>query len=190
LCALTTIITVAKPRMRRNPATNIIRYVLLIAVLGLLGSGCAATSTAVLDESIVTNKKPMSTYTALQLRDFELKRELYSDLPAEHLGERERRYAKIPEQLTEQVQRYVKARRIYNSVSREEKLTAQTLILHGRFTRMGRFRISIEAALLDGETKQEVAYFRHTLWDVLDTTEAVGLLGKEIANFIDRIQYK
>jgi hypothetical protein len=178
-----TIITAAKTRMRLNFITNVIRYVLLSVVLGLLVSGCAATSTAVLDESIVTNKKPMSTYTALQLRDFELKRELYSDVPAERMGERERRYALIPGQLTEQVQRYVKARRIYDAVSREEKLSAATLILHGRFTRMGRFRISIEAALLDGETMQEVAYFRHTLWDVLDTTEAVGLLGKEIANY-------
>jgi hypothetical protein len=144
----------------------------------------------VLDEEIVTNHKPMSTYRELLLRDFELKKELYSDAPASRMGERERRYAQIPAQLTDQVVRYVKARRIYDSVSRDEELSETTLVLQGKFTRMGRFRISIEAVLLDGETGKEVAYFRQTLWDVLDTTEAVGLLGREIANFIDRIQYK
>jgi len=163
-------------------------YILLLLAL-LLVTGCATTSNAVTEEEIVTNQKPMSTYTSLLVRDFELKKELYSD-GDDRMGERERRYARIPGQLTEQILRYVRSRRIYQSVSRDEKLSAGTLILQGRFVRMGRFRISIEAVLLDGGTKQEVAYFRQTLWDVLDTTEAVGSLAHEVADFIDRIQYK
>lgn len=176
--------------MRCNSVLKYVSCVLLCLVYGMLQSGCAATSTTVLDEEIVTNQKPMSTYTVLLLRDFELKRELYTDVPVARMGEREQRYALIPGQLTEQVQRYVKSRRIYSSVSQDEKLSAATLVLQGKFTRMGRFRISIEAVLLDGESGHEVAFFRQTLWDVLDSTEAVGLLGREIANFIDRIQYK
>lgn len=161
---------------------------LLLAALFMLG-GCAATSNAVTDEEIVTNQKPMSTYTTLLLRDFELKQELYSD-GDNRPGEREQRYARIPEQLSEQILRYLKSRHIFRSVSRTEKVTATTLILQGKFTRMGRFRISIEAVLLDGGTGQEVAYFRQTLWDVLDTTEAIGHLGREVSDFVDRIQYK
>lgn len=165
-----------------------------IVLLWLLGSmillaSCAATSNAVTDEEIVTNQKPMSTYTSLLVRDFELKREMFND-GDDRMGEREKRYSQIPGQLTEQVVRYVKARRIYQNVSRNEKQSATTLILQGRFVRMGRFRISIEAVLVDGGTGQEVAYCRQTLWDVLDTTEAVGRLGREVADFIDRIQYK
>lgn len=160
---------------------------LLFALVAM--AGCAATSNAVTDEEIVTNKKPMSTYTSLLLRDFELKRELYSDSEG-YMGEREQRYSRIPEQLTEQILRYIKSRRIYQNVSRNEKLSPATLILQGKFVRMGRFRISIEAVLLDGGTGQEVAYVRQTLWDVLDTTEAVGRLAHELADFIDRIQYK
>lgn len=156
----------------------------------LLMVGCAATSTTVMDEEIVTNQKPMQTYKSLLLRDFELKNEIFSDVPESRMGERERRYARIPAQLTDQIQRYLMARRIYQSVSRDEMLGETTLILKGKFTRMGRFRISIEAMLLDGATNQEVAYFRQTLWDVFDTTEAVGRLAHEVSDFIDRIQYK
>jgi hypothetical protein len=160
---------------------------LLLALLMM--AGCAATSNAVTDEEIVTNQKPMSTYTSLLLRDFELKPELYSNADG-RMGEREQRYARIPEQLTEQIIRYIKSRRIYRNVSRNEKLSATTLILQGKFVRMGRFRISLEAVLLDGGTGKEVAYVRQTLWDVMDTTEAVGHLGRELGDFIDRIQYK
>lgn len=174
----------------RFPA-GIVRWggMLCLLLALLMMAGCAATSNAVTDEEIVTNQKPMSTYTSLLLRDFELKPELYSD-GDDRMGEREQRYALIPGQLTEQILRYVKARRIYRNVSRNEKLSATTLILQGRFVRMGRFRISLEAVLLDGGTGKEVAYVRQTLWDVLDTTEAVGRLGRELADFIDRIQYK
>jgi hypothetical protein len=162
-------------------------FALLIFLL--LIAGCAATSNVVIDEEIVTNQKPMATYTSLLVRDFELKRELYDD-GDERIGEREQRYERIPVQLTEQIQRYVKARRVFETVSRSTKPTATTLILQGKFTRMGRFRITIEAVLLDGASGQEVAYFQQTLWDVLDTGEAVGRLGREVADFLDRIQYK
>lgn len=167
------------------------RFVLLLPGLLLMAAlaGCTATSNAVTDEEIVTNQKPMSSYTQLVVRDLELKPELYSD-EGDHLGEREQRYAQIPRQLTEQVVRYVRARRLYRNVSPQGKPTADSLVLQGRFLRVGRFRISIEAQLLDGGTGQEVAYCRQTLWDVLDTTEAVGRLAREMADFIDRIQYK
>lgn len=164
------------------------RFFALCAVV-LLMTACAATSNVVTDEEIVTNQKPMATYTSLLLRDFELKRELYDD-GDERMGEREQRYERIPAQLTEQIQRYVKARRVYESVSRTTEISSKTLILQGKFIRMGRFRITIEALLLDGASGQEVAYFRQTLWDVLDTSEAVGRLGREVADFLDRIQYK
>jgi hypothetical protein len=45
-------------------------------------------------------------------------------------------------------------------------------------------------SLRDGASGQEVAYLRQTLWDVLDTTDSLSLLGREVADFIDRIQYK
>lgn len=166
------------------------KVVVCLALIMALLSGCAATSTTVLDEEIVTNSKPMSSYKTLLLKDFDLNNTLFTDQPATKMGERDRRYAQIPGQLTEQVQRYVRSRRIYQSVSRDEQLSATTLVLKGKFTRMGRFRISIEAQLSDGATNQEVAYFRQTLWDVFDTTEAVGRLAREISYFIDRIQYK
>lgn len=175
----------------RRIAGAIVRRGTLPALLALLLLlfGCAATSNVVTDEEIVTNQKPMATYTSLLLCDFELKRELYDD-GDERQGEREQRYERIPAQLTEQIQRYVKARRVFESVSRGTTLSPTTLVLQGKFIRMGRFRITIEALLLDGGSGQEVAYFRQTLWDVLDTSEAVGRLGREVADFLDRIQYK
>lgn len=166
----------------------LLRTLSLLAILVCVS--CAATSTTVMDEEIVTNQKPMTTYKSLLIRDFDLKRELYSDVSSDQMGERARRYAQLPAQLSEQVQRYVKSRRIYQSVTREEPPGADTLILKGKFTRVGRFRISIEAVLIDGATQQETAYFRQTHWDVFDATETVGRLGREIADYIDRIQYK
>jgi hypothetical protein len=161
----------------------------MLLVVGLL-SGCVSTATTVMDEEVVANQKPLSSYKALVIRDFELRRELYTDVPDARMGERERRYAQIPVQLGEQIQRYVRSRHIYQDVSRDGAISATVLVLKGKFTRMGRFRISVEAVLLDGESGQEVAYFRQTLWDVFDTTEGIGRLGREIADFIDRIQYK
>lgn len=198
LSVLTTITTGAASLMStdvtRECACSLIgaiRFVSLLLLLLslLLVAGCATSSNAVTEEEIVTNQKPMVTYTSLLVRDFELKKELYSDGDG-RMDEREQRYSRIPKQLTDQILRYVRSRRIYQSVSRDEKLSPTTLILQGKFVRVGRFRISIEALLLDGGTNQEVAYFRQTLWDVLDTTEAIGRLGHEVADFIDRIQYK
>ena len=161
-----------------------------IVLLLVLLPGCATTATTVMDEEVVTNQKPMSSYKALIIHDLELKRNLYTDVPEARMGERERLYARIPSQLSEQIQRYVRSRHDYQDVSLGGTPTATTLVLKGRFTRMGRFRISIEAQLVDGGTGEEVAYFRQTLWDVFDTTEGIGRLGREIADFIDRIQYK
>lgn len=160
---------------------------LLIAVIV---TGCAATSTTVVDEEVVNNPKPMATYKSLLVREFDLKRELYTNVPDARMDSRERHYAQIPSQLALQVQRYVKSKHIYQDVSLEDDVTDTTLVLKGKFTKVGRFRISVEAVLLDGETGHEVAYFKETLWDVFDTMEGIGRLGREIADFIDRIQYK
>jgi hypothetical protein len=126
----------------------------------------------------------------LIIRDFELNSELYTDAPDAKPGSRERRYARIPAELAENVERYVKSRNTYRNVSRSGKPTATTLVLKGKFTRVSRFRISIVGTLHDGANDQEVAYFRQTLWDIFDTTEAINLLSREVADFIDRIQYK
>lgn len=156
---------------------------------GLL-CGCAATSTTVVDDEVVNNQRPMSSYKSLVIGNLDLKRELYSDLPEARMGERERRYSQIPGELVDQILRHVRSKRIYQDVSLDGEVTATTLVLKGRFTSMGRFRISLETVLLDGVSGQEVAYFRQTLWDVFDTTEAISRLGRNVADFIDRIQYK
>lgn len=167
----------------------LVKWLYLVLLLALL-TGCAATSTTVMDEELVTNPRPMSSYKSLVIRKFELKRELYSDVPESRMGSQERRYAQVPAQLAEQILRYVKAKRIYEDVSMDGDTSSDTLILKGKFTKMGRFRISLEAVLVDGASEQEVAYCRQTLWDVFDTTEGIGRLGRDVANFIDRIQYK
>ena len=163
---------------------------LLVLVSIALTAGCAATSTTVMDEEVVTNQKHMASYKSLIIRDFELKSELYTDTAEAGMSSRERRYTQIPSLLAENIERYVKARQNYQHVSRNGQPTATTLVLKGRFTRVGRFRISIVGTLYDGASDQEVAYFRQTLWDVFDTTEAINLLSREVADFIDRIQYK
>lgn len=177
-----------KDRSYRFRSGTLLLCTLLFAALLL--NGCAATSTTVLDEEVVTNQKPMATYKSLIIKDFELNRELISSSPEENMSERERRYSRFPTILAEDIERYVKSRHIYSSVTRSGQPTATTLVLKGKFTRVGRFRISIVASLHDGASGYEVAYFRQTLWDVIDTTEAVNLLGRDIADFIDRIQYK
>jgi len=136
------------------------------------------------------NQKHMASYKSLIIRDFDLKSELYTDVPAEKMSDRERRFAQIPSQLAENIERYVRARQNYRVVSRSGQPTATTLVLKGRFTRVGRFRISIVGTLHDGAPEQEVAFSRQTLWDVLDSTETINLLSREVADFIDRIQYK
>lgn len=174
-----------KSRLIR-PALQILCSILLVVML----SACAATSTTIIDEEVVTNPKPMYTYKSLVIRDFDLKRELYTDATDADMSRRESRYAQIPVELSEHIERYVKARRTYQNVSRGGRVTASTLVVTGRFTRLGRFRISVVVSLHDGSSGQEVAYFRQTLWDVIDTSETVNNLGREVADFIDRIQYK
>jgi hypothetical protein len=160
-----------------------------LAVTALL-VGCAATSTTILDEEVVTNQKHMSIYKSLIIQDFELKSELYSDTAEAGKSDRERGYAQFPSLLAENIERYVKARQTFRVVARTGPPTATTLVLKGRFTRVGRFRISIVGTLYDGASDQEVAFFRQTLWDVFDTTETISQLSRGVADFIDRIQYK
>ena len=172
-----------------RPAALTLRLLCALLLLMVL-SACGATSTTIIDEEVVTNPKPMYTYKSLIIRDFELKRDLYSDAPEADRGLRENRFAQIPAELCGHIERYVKARRLYQSVAREGQADAATLIVNGRFTRLGRFRISVTVTLLDGASGQEVAYFRQTLWVVVDTTATVNELGREVADFIGRIQYK
>ncbi len=51
---------------------------LFALLLSVLSAGCAATSTTVMDEEVVTNQKHMSSYKSLIIRDFELKNDLYT----------------------------------------------------------------------------------------------------------------
>ncbi|MGB9080997.1 MAG: hypothetical protein WCD00_06820 [Desulfuromonadaceae bacterium] len=175
-----------------NKPGAISRALLLLcfACLLLIFAGCAASSTTVIEEEVVTNSKPMYSYTSLVIQDFELKRELYSDSPDTGMSQRDLLYAKIPGELTAHIERYIKSHRTYKNISRDGKPDASTLLLTGKFMRLGRFKISVVATLRDGVSGQEVAYFRQTLWDVLDTTESISQLGREVADFIDRIQYK
>ncbi len=178
--------------IKRGGARRISRLLHAAAVilLAVLVSGCAVTSTTVMDEEVVTNTKPMSTYKALLIRDFEMKRELYTDTPENRMGERDRMYARMPSELAESIERYARSHKIFPEIFRNGQPTERTLVLKGKFTRVGRFRISITGTLHDGATDQEVAYFRQTLWDVLDTAAALAMLARETADFIDRIQYK
>lgn len=176
--------------MPSNP--GMFRRALLLCSVCLLFllAGCAASSTTVIDEEVVTNSRPMYSYTSLLIRDLELKRELYSDSPASGMGQRELRYAKLPGELSEHIERYVKSHHNYKKISRDGQPDASTLLLTGEFKRLGRFKISVTVSLHDGISGQEVAYFRQTLWDVIDATDSISLLAREVAKFIDRIQYK
>ena len=165
------------------------KLIFLLSVAVTL-TACSATSTTIIEEEVVTNQKPMHTYKSIVIQNFELKRELFTDAKEEGMSLRDRLYAQIPGELSEHIERYIKSRRSFQNVSRKGKITASTLVLKGRFTRLGRFRISVVATLHDGASGQEVAYFRQTLWDVLDTTETINNLGREVADFISRIQYK
>lgn len=194
MSVLMTITTAAMPSLMLSDKYNMLRHrffaCLCTILLSVVISGCAATSTAIMDEEIVTNQKPMSSYKSIIITDFELKRELYADPAAAKMSDRETRYSKVPAEMSEGIERYVKSRRFYQSVSRNGTPTASSLVLKGRFVRIGRFRISIVGTLHDGGDGHEVAYFRQTLWDIYDTTGAVNILAREVADFIDRIQYK
>lgn len=189
---LTTIITAATSRMHSLPMARLplLQHLIGLVILALMISSCTATSTTIIDEEVVTNSKPMYTYKSLVIRDFELKGDVFASPETTDPNSRENRYARLPGELSGHIERYVKARRIYGDVSRDGQAGSSTLVVKGRFTRVGRFRISVVASLHDGATGQEVAYFRQTLWDVIDTTETISNLGREVADFIDRIQYK
>ncbi|MDD2308271.1 MAG: hypothetical protein PHH91_01680 [Desulfuromonadaceae bacterium] len=174
-----------------NPNSFIRSLLLLCSVcLLLVSAGCAASSTTIIEEEVVTNPKPMYSYTSLVIRDLELERGLYSDSPDAEMSQRDLRYVKLPGELSEHIERYIKSRRIYKKISRDGQPDAATLLLTGKFIRLGRFKISVAISLRDGVSGQEVAYFRQTLWDVLDTTDSISQLGREVADFIGRIQYK
>jgi hypothetical protein len=108
----------------RRERSRTLSGLLAVLVLSILLAGCAATSTTILDEEVVTNQKHMASYKSLIIRDFELKRELYTDGPAEKMSERELRYARIPALLAENIERYVKARQNYRNVSRNGQPSA------------------------------------------------------------------
>ncbi|MDD2366366.1 MAG: hypothetical protein PHN84_09390 [Desulfuromonadaceae bacterium] len=156
----------------------------------LLSGGCAASSTTIIEEEIVANPKPMYNYKSLIIKDFELKREMFTDAEESGMSGREIAYAKIPAELSDQIERYVKLNGTFAKVSRAGKSDASTLLLTGKFTRVGRFKISVQVILIDGETGANVASFSQTLWDVMDTTVSVGEMGREVADFLYRIQYK
>lgn len=153
-------------------------------------AGCTSSSTTIIDEEIITNPKPMYSYTSLIIRDLELNRELFTNSSEADMSKRERLYTKLPGELSKLIKRYVLSHKTYNNISQDGKPDASTLVLTGKFTRIGRFKISAEISLRDGATNQEVAYFSQTLWDVLDATDSVNGLAREIADFINRIQYK
>lgn len=153
-------------------------------------AGCAASSTTRIEEEVVTNPKPMYRYTKLLIQDLELKRELYSDASEAGMSERGQRYARLPEELSGHIERFVTSHQLFKKISRDEKPDAATLILTGKFIRLGRFKITIVVDLRDGGTGQDVARFRQTLWDVMDTTDSFSDLGREAADFLYRIQYK
>lgn len=162
----------------------------LFTLAPLVLSGCAASSTTIIEEEVVTNSRPMYNYTSLLIRDFELRRDLCTSSTEALLNNLERRYSKLPAELTEHIERYIKSHHIYKQISHDAQADASTLVLTGKFTRISRFKISVAVSLRDGASNQEVAFFRQTLWDVLDTTQSLSDLGREIADFINRIQYK
>ena len=177
------------PGSSRSP--NIRLFLLLCCLsLILISAGCAASSTTMIEEELVTNPKPMYNYTKLLILDLELKRELYSDAPDEGLSQRDHRYAKLPGELSWHIERFVAAHQIFKKIYRDGKADATTLVLTGKFIRLGRFKITVVVNLRDGASGQEVASFKETLWDVMNTTDSFSDLGREVADFIHRIQYK
>jgi hypothetical protein len=163
---------------------------LCCASLMLVCAGCAASSTTRIEEEVVTNPKPMYSYTKLLIQDLELKRELYSDASAAGMSPRDIQYAQLPQELSGHIERFVMSRKIFKVISRDGKADAATLVLSGKFIRLGRFKITVVINLRDGATGQDVAVFRQTLWDVMNTTDSFADLGREVADFLYRIQYK
>lgn len=178
------------PVQSDNRQVMVFVRILMLVVFCMSAWGCAASSTTIVDSESVTNPKPLFLYTSLIISDFVLDKEMITDAPDTRMSEREQRYSRLPDELSNHLVRYITSHRIYRSVTRDGTPNATTLVLKGKFTRVGRFRISLAATLHDGETGQEVASFRETLWDVLDATETVTDLAKTLADFIDRIHYK
>ena len=168
------------------------RSLLLLCFISLilLCAGCAASSTTRIEEEVVTNPKPMYNYTKLLIQDLELKRELYSDTSDATMSQRDLLYSKLPGELSGHIERFVATHQMFKKISRNGKPDAATLVLTGKFIRLGRFKITIVVNLRDGATGQEVASFRETLWDVMNTTDSFSDLGREAADFLYRIQYK
>ncbi|HIJ86470.1 MAG TPA: hypothetical protein HPP97_02165 [Desulfuromonadales bacterium] len=178
--------------MQRSRGALHIRPLLVLCCLSLLlvCAGCAASSTTRIEEEVVTNPKPMYTYTKLLIQDLELKPELYSDATDAVSEPRDLRYTKLPGELSGHIERFVASHKMFKNISRDGNPDAATLVLSGTFVRLGRFKITIVVTLRDGATGQEVAVFRETLWDVMNTTDSFSDLGREVADFLYRIQYK
>lgn len=186
---ITIAVKVPMPLSSNLPLGRTLRAIFCVCLL-VLCAGCAASSTTIIEEEIVTNPKPMYRYTSLVIRDFELKRELYTDASDAGLSGRDLQYSRLPGELSDYIEHAVKSHKIFKNISRDAKPDAATLLLTGKFIRLGRFKITVAVTLRDGESGQEVASFRQTLWDVLDTTDSFSDLGREIGDFIYRIQYK
>lgn len=186
------ITTAVKATMLTNSVRQL-RAALLVICCSftlLISAGCVSSSTTIIEAESVTNFKPMYSYTSLIIKDFELNRGMYADVPEAGMSQRELRYSKLPGELAGHIERHLKSQSIYSKISRDGKADASTLLLTGTFIRLGRFKISVQVILRDGATGQKVASFRPTLWDVLDTTATVSDLGREVADFLYRIQYK
>lgn len=162
---------------------------LLVILSALALSSCAGNSATVADYEVIGNKKPISLYKTLVINKFELARELYTSSTG-NLDGRDATYAAVPDRLDKDFRQLISRKNLYQSVSDGGFVTDTTLILKGRFSRIGRFKISIIADLYDGGTGQLVASYASTLWDVYDATGSITDLAKDLADFIDRIQYK
>ncbi len=164
--------------------------VLCSVSLMLVCAGCAASSTTRIEEEVVTNPKPMYSYTKLLIQDLELKPELYVDVSDAGTTPHDLRYATLPGELSGHIERFVTSRKMFKKIYRDGKPDEATLVLAGKFIRLGRFKITVVVNLRDGGTGQDVAVFRETLWDVMNTTDSFSDLGREVADFLYRIQYK
>ena len=166
--------------------------ILLWISLLLFVSGCAPSSNVVVDDELIVNQRRLDSYRRLVVTTFQMQKGLYTDQQTEKPGSREARYAEMPQKLAGAIERELRERKLFPEILRSvpERVGSETLILAGRFTRIGRFRVSVEASLVDASTGREQASFKHTLWDVLDTNDSIGDLGEEIATYLDRIHYR
>lgn len=157
---------------------------LMLMILLLVLAGCAPSSNIVIEAESVTNQSRFDSYRHFVVRDF--------SLPVELQSMQDQRYSGLPQKLSASIERSMKGRRLFQQVSRSnaDNKGIGVMILSGSFVRAGRFKITVEGRLSDAATGSELAYFQHTLWDVLDTSASIDDLGKEIVTFIDRIHYR